>query len=82
MLDVSAHNTANITNREAHAQGVSLTTQPDRNGVRATVHTTDAPPELVTETVSQMTAGSYMKASAQVVRAQDQMRGQFLDLFA
>jgi flagellar hook protein FlgE len=81
-MDVSAHNTANLNTDGARAQRVRQSELPDQGGTRAEVVQTDSPPELVEETVEQMTTAHYLKANAKALRTQDEMLGTMIDLIA
>ena len=81
-MEVSAHNTANLNTEGARAQRVRQSERPDRGGTTAEVEQTDHPPELLEETVEQMTTAHYLKANAKALRTQDEMLGTMIDLIA
>ena len=59
------------------------TAYPDGSGgTTADVEQTDSPPELLEETVGQMTTAHYLKANAKALRTQDEMLGTMIDLIA
>ena len=81
-MEVSAHNTANLNTENARAQRVRQSERPDQGGTTADVEQTDSPPELLEETVGQMTTAHYLKANAKALRTQDEMLGTMIDLIA
>ena len=81
-MEVSAHNTANLNTEGARAQRVRQSERPDQGGTTAEVEQTDSPPELLEETVEQLTTAHYLKANTKALRTQDEMLGTMIDLIA
>ncbi len=81
-LATAAHNTANLNTPGARAQRVAQTEQARLGGTRAEVRTSESEPDLATETVEQISAGHAFRASAAMIRAQNEQLGTVLDLLA
>lgn len=79
---VSAVNIANARSEGYRAYRVVQTEGAPGAGPQARVERTDAPTDLVAETVSQITVRHEMALYAGVMRRQDRMVGSLLDLLA
>jgi flagellar basal body rod protein FlgG len=79
---VSALNIANAHSEGYRAYRVVQFAGPPGSGPETRVERTDAPTDLVDETVSQITVKHEMALYAGVMRRQDQMVGSLLDLLA
>ena len=79
---VSALNIANARSEGYRAYRVVQSEGPSGSGPETRVERTDAPTDLVDETVSQITVKHEMALYAGVMRRQDQMLGSLLDLLA
>ena len=81
-MDVSAHNTANLNTKDAMAYRVRQSERRNYGGTSTTVYRTDKRPDLLDETVEQMSVKHYMKANVSALKTQDEMHGTVIDLLA
>ncbi|MHB8079562.1 MAG: hypothetical protein ACYDIE_09925 [Candidatus Krumholzibacteriia bacterium] len=79
---VSALNVANLRSEGYRAYRVIQTEGASGAGPETRIERTDAPADLVAETVSQLTVKHEMALYAGVVRRQDRLIGSLLDLLA
>ena len=79
---VSALNIANLRSEGYLAYRVVQTESAPGSGPETRIERTDAPTDLVAETVSQLTVKHEMALYAGVMRRQDRMIGSLLDLLA
>ena len=79
---VSAVNIANLRSEGYRAYRVVQTEGEPGAGPQTRIERTDAPTDLVTETVSQITVKHEMALYAGVMRRYDQALGSLLDLLA
>lgn len=80
-LAVAAHNTANLTTDGFTADRVGLSSQP-HGGVRADIVSTEAPADLLTETLATRLATYGFQANLAVLKTAQRMTGTLIDLLA
>ena len=81
-MAAAAHNIANISTAQAHAQRVRVTEQANLAGVSARVETGSEAPNLIDATVEQMSAKNYVRANIQTLKVQNEMIGSLIDMIA
>lgn len=80
-MQVSAHNTANLSTEDARAQRVTQQELPHSSGVQASVVITESRPDIITESVEQIYTPQSLRANVNAVKTENEMQQEALDLF-